>query len=276
MLLARIVSAFIWLVSECVGICFFVVFGIRRRVVFKNLEMAFGGAMPWFAKMRMGKSSVAAFVRTVLEFVFSPLIYPYAEVRFRNLETVTRVLERGKGIYVLAIHQGNWELMCHKGGSSVAKLYLALKPVGGPRIAAWVRNRREKNGVHEVMRDSPVPAWRQINERVSEGALVGFVMDQRRKKGVVSYLFAKPALTNVSLFRQWKDCKAPIFPLTIRRTGLLSHEAVFWDELEVWNEDSASEEEFYKKNAERMNAAVEEMIRWNPNEYFWLHDRWKM
>jgi lauroyl/myristoyl acyltransferase len=80
----------------------------------------------------------------------------------------------------------------------------------------------------------------------------------------------------VSLFRQWKGCQAPIFPLTIRRTGLLSHEVRFWDEFVVWDEAGCSEQEFYQKNAERMNLKIEEMVRWNFDEYFWMHDRWKI
>lgn len=276
MFFARFLAASIFLFSNGISWFFFSILRVRRKVVLKNLELAFGNSSSSAEKIALARISLSSFLRTVLEFVFSPWIYPFSKVEFRNLEKITRPLASGRGIYALAIHQGNWELLCHKGGKHVARLYLSLKPVGGARVSEWVRKRREENCVHEVMRNSAVPAWAQIHERIAEGAIVGFVMDQRRKKGVVAPLFGEVALTNVSLFRQWRGMEAPIIPLTIRRTGLLTHEVLFWDELEVWNETGATEDDFYRENAKRMNIQIEKMIRWNAKEYFWLHDRWKL
>ncbi len=276
MLLARVLSLAILFFSNAVAWLLFLVFRVRSRVILKNLDIAFGVSKTRAEKRRMGWCSLASFLRTVLEFLFSPRIYPFSSVDFRGLEPVVDCLKRGQGIYALAIHQGNWEILCHKGGKNIAPLHLAMKPIGGPRLAAWVRNRREQNCVHEICRDSAVPAWQQIHSRIQEGCIVGFVMDQRRRKGVLAPFFGKEALTNVSLFRQWKGHRAPIFPLTIRRTGLLSHEVCFWDEFEVWNEPGCSDQEFYQKNAERMNSKIAEMVRWNSDEYFWMHDRWKV
>jgi KDO2-lipid IV(A) lauroyltransferase len=276
MIFARMLSFVLCAISFSISWVLFSVFRVRSRVILKNLDIVFGESKSVSEKQRMGRHCLAAFLRTVFEFLFSSTLYPFSKVDFQNADAAIDYLKKGQGVYVLGIHQGNWELLCHKGGQNLAKLHLAMKPIGGPRMAAWVRSRREKNCVHEIRRDAEVPAWQQVNSRLQEGCIVGFVMDQRRRKGVLAPFFGREALTNVSLFRQWKGCRAPIFPLTIRRTGLLSHEAIFWNEFEVWNEDGCSEEEFYQKNAVIMNAKIEEMVRWNSEEYFWMHDRWKV
>ena len=276
MFFAYVLSFLIALKSEVLAWIFASALRIRTRVMLKNLDIVYSESVSRTQKKRLARKSMASFLRTIFEFICSPLIYPFARVEFKNLEPVQKILAQGGGVYGLAIHQGNWELLIHKGGASVASLHLALKPVGGARVAGWVRARREKNCVHEIMRNVEKPAWQQINEAISAGAIVGFVMDQRRSKGVNVPLFGRPSLTNASLFRQWRGQKAPIFPLTIRRTGLLSHEGVFWDEFEVWDEPGCSEERFLAENAKRMNVMIEKMILWNPDEYFWMHDRWKM
>ncbi len=242
----------------------------------RNLDIAFGDNIPRSEKRKLARSSLASFLETVVEFIFSRHFYPVSQVRFENEEMVHRLLAEGRGVYGLALHQGNWELLCHKASRAFAPLHMALKPVGGPAVASWVRATREHNGVFEIPRKAEKPAWQIIYDVLSRKEIVAFVVDQRRSKGVKVPLFGRECMTNASIFRQWRGFHSPILPVSIRRVGLLSHEVRFWEPFDVLENEAWSEEEFLKANAIKMNVLVEEMIRWNPAEYFWMHDRFKM
>ncbi len=242
----------------------------------KNIDIAFAERISSSEKRKLARSSLASFLETIIEFIFSRYFYPASTVRFENEEMFHRLLAEGRGVYGLALHQGNWELLCHKGSRALAPVHMALKPVGGPAVASWVRATRERNGVYEIPRKGEKPAWQIIYDVLHRKEIVAFVVDQRRSKGVKVPLFGRECMTNASLFRQWRGFHSPIVPVSIRRIGLLSHEARFWEPFEVLENEAWSEEEFLKANATKMNRLVEEMILWNPAEYFWMHDRFKM
>lgn len=248
--------------------------GLRRRVIRGNLDIVFGDSIPESRKAEIGRRSIQSFLQTVFELIGGERIYAQMRMEVLHEERLLAALAEGKGAYGLGIHQGDWEYVLHA-CSRFGKVNLALKPIGGKKTAAWVRNRRAALKVYEIPRHAEKPAWQLMIECLARGELVGMVVDQRRRKGERVPLFGQEAWTNASLFRLWRQHPAPIVPMSVRRRSVDVHEVLFWEPLQVLDSPEWSEKEFLQQNAIQMNALVEKMILWNPDEYFWMHDRWK-
>ncbi len=262
-----------WLCDIIAFVCYDIL-GLRRRVILKNLDIVFGETLSRKQKWEMGRRSIQSFLQTVLELVGGEKLYSQMRMEVLHEERFVGAIAEGRGVYGLGIHQGDWEYVIH-GCSRYGKVNMALKPIGGKKTAAWVRDRRFAMNVHEVPRNAGKPAWQLMINCLKRGEIVGMVVDQRRRKGEQVPLFGQTALTNASLFRLWRQHRAPIVPMSIRRKSVDVHEIMFWEPLEVADSPEWSEKEFLRQNAIRMNVLVEKMILWNPEEYFWMHDRWK-
>lgn len=276
-LLGRLPPALLGMLAHGLAFLAFSILRIRRKVVFRNLDIAFAGRLSEREKERMGLASLRSFALTMLEFIASRRLFPRTEVTFpMNTERFQAAIAAGKGIYILCIHLGNWELMAHAGGRKFSKpVHIVAKKVGGAGMSRWVQRRRRELGVFEVSREGSRTAWTTIQGAFSRGEIVGFIVDQRRGRGVEAPLFGVPSMTNASLFRLWRTLPAPVFPCIIHRKGVARYELQIWDEFAVENNPDWSDQEFQKRNAVRMNALVERMILSSPEEYFWMHDRWK-
>ena len=62
---------------------------------------------------------------------------------------------------------------------------------------------------------------------------------------------------------------------TIRRTGLSHHVVTIHQELTVLSDESWDNQTYIFENTKNMNRRVEELVLENPEEYFWMHNRWK-
>jgi len=114
-----------------------------------------------------------------------------------------------------------------------------------------------------------------LTDALKQNQTVGFMVDQRRKKGLLVPYFGELAWTNSGLFYLWKAQPAPIIPITIKRTGLWSQCIIIHDEFELLGVGDLKFKEFVLENTKRMNQRVEALVAANPEEYFWMHDRWK-
>ena len=264
------------LLAYALGILAFDVLRVRRKVVLQNLDYAFADSKTVAEKRRIGRLSYVNFLDTTLEFFASKRLYSKLKTSVRNRQYMEDALQKGQGVYNMIIHLGNFELMASAGAKYWTRVNAVTKPVGKGEFAAWVRERREENGHFEILPGgSQGSRQKMIFDALRRKEIVGFMVDQRRSKGIRLPFFTKPALTNTSLFQLWRRQKAPIVPAIMHRTSLDSHEYLFFPEFEVHENSDWTDEQFLVENSLRMNAVVEEMIRVAPEEYFWLHKRWK-
>lgn len=264
------------IIAFILGIIAFDILQLRKKIILANLDIAFGNTRTRAEKIQIGRKSYVNFLNTALEFFASKRLYPQLTTVARDSAHMENALKKGLGVYNMAIHIGNFELMAAEAAKHWTHVNAVTKPVGKGEFAAWVRRRREENGISEILPGAEKGSrQKEIYKALDRKEIVGFMVDQRRSKGISLPFFGKPAMTNTSLFRLWKSHRAPIVPTLLRRVGISSYEFLFLPEFEVHEDPAWSEEEFLRENTTRMNLVVEEMIRLAPQEYFWLHKRWK-
>jgi KDO2-lipid IV(A) lauroyltransferase len=260
----RVVGCLAWLAFDVVR--------LRRSLVLRNLALAFPD-MPLAERQRVGRASVKNFIMTAFEFFRSYGTDIAGAVEWRGLDYIREPLARGRGAYVLCFHMGNWEAMGAAVTRCITPAHVLVKKVGSSSVDRFVSELRERNGFFTVKRQKKGDGYAAIRDILARGEIVGFVMDQARPGEPKLPFFGHPAKTNTSLAAIWQRIPAPIVPGMIQRTGVSKHVIEFFPELNLAT--TGDLEADIKTHSTLFNEVVERCARMCPEQYFWMHNRWK-
>lgn len=269
----------IYALGVVLGILSFDVLRIRRRVILKNLEIAFGQSHSLAERKFIGRASTISFIVTIFEFFASERLFPKASVSFVNEEHVREAypFHASTGLYAMCIHIGNWEYLCHVHAQIYERpVHVVVKAVGSKSVNEWIKKRRTALGYSLVGRHDPTSASQQIREAIAKQQIVGFIVDQKRSRGEVVPFFGRPASTNNSLPKLYLQSPAPILPVVIQRVKPGAYQITYFPVLKYSKDPNLSFSENVTAMTQLMNTQVEEMIRLCPQEYFWMHNRWEV
>ncbi len=184
---------------------------------------------------------------------------------------IDRILEHGKGVIILTGHLGNWELLA---GAFGVKGYSGA--VVGRRIYYEPYNEiivglRRGVGVETIYRDeSP----RKILRILSQNQILGIVADQDvdSVEGIFVPFFGIPAYTPTAPAKMALASGAPIVPACVIREGkryrMLMGEPIY-------PKPNSNKEQAVREMTENWSREIEAYIRRYPDQWGWMHDRWK-
>lgn len=246
----------------------------ERHVAFENLKASF----PKKTENEIEEITKEVFANLGRNFVeWINMHYKLSEknidkwVKAEGLEKVDRALSKGKGAIILTSHLGNWELVGiyfllkgYAGGVIVRRIYFE-------RYNDFVNALRTKKGAVIVYRDeSPKKALRLLRDNKILGILADQDMDS--VDGVFVNFFGRPAYTPKAPVAFALASGAPIIPCFMIREKE-GHRFVIEDPIEL--QDKIDKEETIKHNTEAWSRVVESYIRKYPDEWVWMHKRWK-
>ena len=193
---------------------------------------------------------------------------------FEGLEHLEKALERGRGVLALSGHLGNWELplpMISRHGPEVYVVYKELKHAAGETFRRMIRDDR---GVHGISRHG---AARGVLKALKKNAMVGFVLDQNMTadEGVFVDFFGMPACTMLGLAVLAERSGAVVLTLCCYRDANDWHHHIRFGapiELERGEQDRNANT---RANTARFTLELEQMIRQRPEQWIWMHKRWK-
>ncbi|NDE14829.1 hypothetical protein EBZ80_07870 [bacterium] len=263
--LALTLSAFFWSVLR-----------LRRRTVVKNLQTAAAGGLD----LPLGVEGTARKVydhvaMTVVEFLRGSRHDWVSGVELAGEEHIRAALAAGRGAYLLCAHQGNWEVH----GAALSRLirpaHILVKKVGSDSVNEFVLGMRRKNGFLDIGRARKGDAVRTILRALSAGDMVAFVMDQTRPGEPMLPFFVVPARTNTGLAALWRRHEAPVVPCWIERLGFGRHRLHFMPALDLTLATTSDAKTDIMEATRVFNEVLEGIIRQRPEQYFWMHRRWK-
>ena len=261
------------LIARGLTLVIFDLFRIRRKVILNNLDIAFKEEYSRREKITIARKSVENFILTILEFLVSVRIKIDENIEFKGKDKLDAILARDGGVYILCSHLGNWEAMGAAYSNNFVPSYILVKKVGKGSMADFVTELRDKNNFKMVKRKKKGDGFVAIKEAISKGEAIGFVFDQSRPSEPRLPFFGVDAKTNTSLAAIWQKKEAPIVASFIERVSFGKHIIHIFDELEVIaTEDKAKDIIDHSIN---YNLEVEKMVRMAPEQYFWMHKRWK-
>lgn len=224
---------------------------------------------------RLARSTYRSFGTAFFEFMWFPRLKRSAIQRLVHLENVDIVRaakKRGKGVILLTAHFGNWELLAT--ATSLAAdfpIHIIVQPQANPLVD------REVNRWRTLFGNSVVPmeeSVREILRTLHQGGAVGIVADQSAPMENISVNFfgrLVPTHTGPGVFAL-KTGAALLIGFSVRQpdgTYLARYEEITTTDLGGYSEESVAE------LTRRHVLRTEQVIRKYPNQWMWMHKRWK-
>ena len=247
--------------------------GVRRRVARANLTRAFGTTASAAAIDRLCARCYEHAGMTAAEVLrLSPRVaarHAATSVVF-GLEHVEAALQSGRGVVVASAHYGNWEVLAPAMRLRGIGVCFVVQRLRNAAVDALLDRVRHDAGVHVLERGM---AMRRVAEHLSANRLVCLMCDQdARRRGVFVPFFGVPASTPKGPAQLALRHGVPFVPVFGRRIGA-HHEIRFHPPIEPGPE--IDEAVRIRSMMLRFNQVLEATIRAEPEQYLWLHRRWK-
>lgn len=254
----------------------------HRLVALDNLWHAFGDGDA-AERDQMVRACYRHFCTMLMEIIHLPrLLRPEnwkEHMTMYNARPALAALLSDRPVLIVSGHFGNWEL----GGYIIAlfgfRTHAIARPLDNPYVDAFLRRFRERTGQKVLNKDGD---FDKMQEVLATGGIMLTLGDQDAgQKGQFVDFFGRPASTHKAVALLALEYNVPMIVLTSTRA--LSSGAFG---SKYWRYDGAVADvidpEEYKDRpdavpalTQRFTTALERMIRLHPEQYFWLHRRWK-
>jgi len=239
------------------------------RTARRNLELCFPELSPR-AREELLDRHFSSLGIAVLEIPLAWWLSPARLARLVHIEGAEHLraaLARGRGVIVLTAHFTPME-MAGRALVSVAPVSFLYRPTKNEVLAYALRRFRCRYGGQGIARDD----IRAFITALKNNECVWYAPDQSyRKKGAEMVpLFGIPAATNTLTSRLARMTGATVLPYFLQRLpGTQGYRAVIHPPLENFPSDSPA------ADTERFNRLIEAQVRIAPEQYLWIHRRFK-
>jgi KDO2-lipid IV(A) lauroyltransferase len=250
--------------------------GIRRRTVSRNLRLVFPH-LSWGERRRLGRRCFRHFGAMTCDTVAMSRLDAVELCRRLTLvgwERLEEAESHGPGLLVLSAHLGNWEVAARPVGLYRGPFHVVVRPFNNPLVYRYLAAERERFGERQITKRG---AAKQLFRVVREGGKAGVVMDQRVRpgQGIVLPFLGHPALVT------------PLPASVALRTGAPAVPIVAWPEpggryrVELGEpilppSSGERDEEAVAALTTAYLAALERDIRRHPEQWLWMHRRWRL
>ena len=252
---------------------------LRRNVVLANLRRVFGATVPEAEIVRLAQAHYDHLLRLAGEFVRFRWLAPakkQALVRVENVEAFLAARAQGKGILILTGHLGNWEVATIAGIGNFpemrGKFHFVRRAIKPRWLDRLVTHRFNRAGFGVFPKRGSLDA---MLDRLEQGDAIVFPFDQHAgpPDGIEVEFFGHPAWTFKSLAIIALATGAPVLPAASWRERDGRHVLRFEDPMAPIECDDTSEA--IHRNTRAYNAVVERLVLRHPEQWWWVHRRWK-
>lgn len=270
-------------VAAVASVVWWDVLKFRRHIVLLNLSVVFKRereeAMDTYRRRleRIGKRSVwhacYGFFEIIERFAWNRDVV-LKKVRQHNFARLEELDRAHNGYFILTAHLGAWELATFSGvalGLRLAVITRFLRSRFWDRI--WVRSRR-RFGL-KLLGESY--SGRALVRSIREGYGIGFMMDQHtgRPHGISTNFLGVPAWSPKGLAILSRALKVPIVEVYLLRDGKGFYDLHINDNVPTCTESGADKDKDVALHVRLCNEKMETWIRQYPEQYLWLHRRFK-
>ena len=188
-------------------------------------------------------------------------------IRYEGLENYTNAKAKGRGVLIPTAHLGNWELSAFAHAVMTEPMHIVVRPLDNPRIDAWVERRRALSGNHII---SKREAAREILKALHARDAVGILIDQNvvPSEGVFIDFFGRQACAGTAFVKFAHHTGAPVIPgFALWEEQEEKYVLRFYPEIEMTGDIQA--------DTQRVHSFLESVIRQYPDQWLWVHRRWK-
>lgn len=248
----------------------------HRQRAREHLRMAFGESMSEREIERLTRKSMQQMTMMAMELLFTPRLineWTWARhVELKNLKEALDILLDGRGAIMLTGHYGNWELLGFMLAALGFKVTAVMRPLDNPFLNDYLMSARQARGLQLLYKKG---ATQSAEDILSSGGTLCFIADQNAgHKGMFVDFFGVQASTyksigllairhNLPVIIGYARRKSPRFEYEIGVNRIIRPEE--------WK-DQADELRWL---TQEYTAAIEQFVREAPEQYLWIHRRWK-
>ena len=178
----------------------------------------------------------------------------------------------GRPVLMATGHFGNWEVSSYVLGLLGIVFCGIARPLDNPFLDAWLRRIREAHGQRILAKKGD---FDQIQGVLARGGVLGTLADQDAgRRGVFVNFLGRPASTHKAVALLSLEHNVPIAVIAAARLDRPLQYLALVEEV-IYPEEYAGRTDAVKAITQRFTTAIERMVRQYPEQYFWLHRRWK-
>ena len=268
-LLTILPLGFSYSLARGIGNFGFHVLRYRRQVVMDNLHIAFGREMDDRKLFEVCAESYRQIAMSFIELLIAPKLYRQIEQMLepRHFSLIQRLLKQGNGLITVSGHLGNWELQGAAAATAMTEPFtVAAVQQSNPYIDRFITRRRNDMGMQVA---GSKAAMKLLLKALKKKQAIGLVADQNAGQDAVFVdFFGKTAATHPGPAQLALKFGAPMVVGAAIRIGPGQFK-ILAQQVEIKEDDTV------ETLTQRHVKVLESFIRQHPEQYFWLHRRWK-
>ncbi len=264
--------------GSLLGVLWFDIFRFRRKIVLSNLDIAFP-EMAEKEKIKIGRRSVYELGSNFLEFFTLPALnqkWVRKNAVYEGVEHVENAIKKNKGVYLLSMHIGHGDM----GASLISMLGIEVYLISKFFKTKWFNDfwfyLRSGQGV-KFIEPHGLQTPFEILKAIKNKSSVIFVLDQfmGRPYGVPTLFFGKKTGTAYGLALFYLKTKSPIVPVYTYEGNDGKVHLVFEPELKLDSLISEDKDKTIAALTQNFTDQIEKIVRRYPEQWMWVHRRWK-
>jgi KDO2-lipid IV(A) lauroyltransferase len=246
-----------------------------RRRALENLALAYGPGMPPEERARIGRACFANLAGSMTE-LFSIARRGPAGVlshvgESQDLGALGEAAASGRGLVLYTAHLNNWELLGAYLAARGVRLKVVARRLNDERFDRMITDWRGRMGVETVYQDAGA---RPLLEHIRSGGALGVLPDQDvpRLAGEFVEFFGREAWTPTGPAALAVTEGVPMVGVFLVRRGD-SHALVVSEP--IFAPQEGSKRDKVLELTRRATAEIERIVRENPEQWVWMHRRWR-
>lgn len=242
------------------------------RKALRNLDLAMPD-MPAEKKADVIAGMWENLGRVMAEYPHLPAI-AQKRTRIKNEHILSAYLGKDTPCILVSAHIGNWEVPIPTAWITLQKeIHITYRAPNNPWSDKLLNKARTLDGQISAYPKAPSAAY-QIVRALKKGATVGILIDQKFNEGIEAAFFGRSAMTNPAFVALGQKMNCPVIPVRCRRLNGADFEIKAYEPLKLKDETTGKNipVEHVIKEA---HSLLEEWITDTPEQWLWLHRRWK-
>jgi KDO2-lipid IV(A) lauroyltransferase len=257
-----------------IGAAFHTICLPRRIVAMRSLRTAFRDQIDFPEADRIARNACVHFSQSMIQFLRLPEMAPeevLSRVELIGAENYRTAAARGRGVIILTAHFGNWELLGARLALEGIPLTVIARGHNNATIGHIVRQTRETGGMRVFEKENTILHAVRI---LQNNGTIGILPDQHAgNQGIPIEFFGRVTQMHSVVARLARTTGAAVVPVYCPRTHPCHYTATIYPMLKLRRTSDKTADMFV--NTRLMTRILEEQIREYPDQWLWVHKRWR-
>jgi Kdo2-lipid IVA lauroyltransferase/acyltransferase len=247
----------------------------RLRVSRENIKKTLGASMTDSEAAILNRGVYKHFGQTLFELAHIFRINKKnldKYVVFEGQENLTRALSKGKGVFILSAHLGNWEMITAAISIRFGGLCAVATPQHAPAVDRLINAIRTRSGMEIIPKKNSI---KKMISEIRQNKMVGILLDLNTKweQGVFVDFLGRPSCTNKGLALIALKMDTPVIPVfSVREEDGLYH-ILMGEEVKLIRTGDRTID--IEENTALFTRIIEAQVKRYPDQWLWIHRRWK-